>query len=63
MQFQCEVIITSGLGYTIYPATVSGNFSGLLAATSVMSLLVVVTNRLVWRPLDSWEEKQYQLLV
>jgi NitT/TauT family transport system permease protein len=61
--FKGEIITTSALGETIYQATVSGNFSGLLAATSVMSLLVIVTNRLAGRPLYSWAEYKYQLLV
>ncbi|MEG4228651.1 ABC transporter permease subunit [Microcoleus sp. N9_B2] len=51
VQFKGETITTSGLGETISQATASGNFPLLLAATSVMSLLVVLTNRLVWRPL------------
>ena len=63
VQFQCEIITISGLGETISQATGSGNFPLLLAATSVMSLLVVVTNRLVWRPLYRWAEQKYQLLV
>ena len=63
VQLKGEIITISGLGETTYQATISGNFPGFLAATSVMSLLVVVTKRLVWLPLDSWEEKQYQLLV
>ena len=56
VQFKGEIITRSGLGETISQATASGNFPLLLAATSVMSLLVVVTNRLVWRPLYRWAE-------
>ena len=63
VQFKGEIITTSGLGETISQATASGNFPLLLAATSVMSLLVVVTNRLVWRPLYWLAEEKYQLLV
>ncbi len=33
-----------------------------MAATAVMSLLVVLTNRLVWRPLYRLAETKYQLL-
>ena len=54
VQFKGEIITISGLGETLSQATASGNFLLLLAATSVMSLLVVVTNRLVWRPLYRW---------
>ncbi len=61
--FQGKVISTSGLGSTISQATASGNFSLLLAATMVMSLLVVLTNRLIWRPLYRLAQEKYQLLI
>ncbi|WP_377473422.1 MAG: ABC transporter permease subunit [Microcoleus anatoxicus] len=63
VQFKGEIIMTEGLGETISQATASGNFPLLLAATSVMSLLVVLTNRLVWRPLYRLAQEKYQLLV
>jgi NitT/TauT family transport system permease protein len=63
VQFKGEIITPSGLGETISLATASGNFPLLLVATSVMSLLVVVTNRLVWRSVYSLTEQKYQLLV
>ncbi|MBD2681296.1 MULTISPECIES: ABC transporter permease subunit [Nostoc] len=61
--FQGRVISTSGLGATISNATATGNFSLLLASTVVMSLLVVLTNRLVWRPLYNLAQERYQLLI
>ncbi|MEH2324777.1 MAG: ABC transporter permease subunit [Nostoc sp.] len=61
--FQGRVISTPGLGATISHATATGNFSLLLASTVVMSLLVVLTNRLVWRPLYNLAQEKYQLLV
>ena len=61
--FQGRVVSTSGLGATISQATASGNFPLLLAATGVMSLLVVMTNRLVWRPLYKLAQEKYQLLI
>ncbi|MBW4642011.1 MAG: ABC transporter permease subunit [Goleter apudmare HA4340-LM2] len=61
--FQGKVISTPGLGATISHATATGNFSLLLAATIVMSLLVVLTNRLVWRPLYQLAQEKYQLLI
>ncbi|MBR8834049.1 MAG: ABC transporter permease subunit [Stigonema ocellatum SAG 48.90 = DSM 106950] len=60
--FQGRVINTPGLGSTISQATAKGNFALLLAATTVMSLLVVITNRLVWRPLYKLAQDKYQLL-
>ncbi len=61
--FQGRVISTSGLGATISHATATGNFSLLLASTVIMSLLVVLTNRLIWRPLYNLAQEKYQLLV
>ncbi|BAZ49296.1 binding-protein-dependent transport systems inner membrane component [Nostoc sp. NIES-4103] len=61
--FQGRIISTSGLGATISHATATGNFSLLLASTVVMSLLVVLTNRLIWRPLYNLAQEKYQLLV
>jgi NitT/TauT family transport system permease protein len=63
VQFKGQVITTPGLGETISQATANGNFPLLLAATSVMSLLVVLTNRLLWRPLYRLAQEKYQLLV
>ncbi|MEH2424949.1 MAG: ABC transporter permease subunit [Nostoc sp.] len=61
--FQGRVISTPGLGATISHATATGNFSLLLASTVVMSLLVVLTNRLIWRPLYNLAQEKYQLLI
>lgn len=61
--FQQQVISTNGLGATISHATATSNFPLLLAATMVMSLLVVITNRLVWRPLYRLAQEKYQLLL
>ncbi|MEH2057695.1 MAG: ABC transporter permease subunit [Nostoc sp.] len=61
--FQGQVRTAEGLGATISHATATGNFSLLLAATTVMSLLVVITNRLVWRPLYKLAQDKYQLLI
>jgi NitT/TauT family transport system permease protein len=62
VQFQGKTLTTPGLGETISIATETGNFSLLLAATAVMSSLVVITNRLVWRPLYQLAQNKYQLL-
>lgn len=61
--FQQRTLSTPGLGSIIAQATASGNFSLLLAATGVMSLLVVLTNRLVWHPLYRLAQEKYQLLL
>jgi NitT/TauT family transport system permease protein len=61
VQFQGQIVTTSGLGEIISQATATGNFSLLLAATGVMSILVVLTNRLVWRRLYLLAQEKYQL--
>ncbi|OLP16899.1 ABC transporter permease [Leptolyngbya sp. 'hensonii'] len=61
--FGNKVVSAEGLGATISQATASGNFSLLLAATIVMSLLVVMTNRLVWHPLYRLAQEKYKLLL
>ncbi len=63
VKFQGKVISTPGLGSTISQATERGDFPLLLAATIVMSLLVVLTNRLVWRPLYQLANDKYRLLI
>ncbi|URR35515.1 ABC transporter permease subunit [Thermosynechococcus sp. HN-54] len=62
VEFQNRTEQTLGLGATISAASVQGDFPLLMAATAVMSLLVVLTNRLVWRPLYRLAETKYQLL-
>jgi len=50
IDFKGRVVETTGLGATISQATATENFPRLLAATAVTSLVVVLTNHLVWRP-------------
>jgi NitT/TauT family transport system permease protein len=63
IKFQGKVLTATGLGSTITQASDVGDFSLLLASTIVMSLLVVTTNRLVWRPLYRLAQVKYQLIV
>ena len=63
IDFKGRVVETTGLGATISQANATGNFPLLLAATAVMSLVVVLTNRLVWRPLYRLAQEKYQLLI
>jgi NitT/TauT family transport system permease protein len=62
VQFQGKIRTTTGLGETISQASAKANFPLLLAATLVMSLIVVLTNRLVWRRLYKLAQERYQLL-
>ncbi len=63
VQFQNQVLTTPGLGETISQASAKGHYPVLLAATVVMSLMVVMTNRLVWRPLYKLAQDKYRLLI
>ncbi|GFE69688.1 ABC transporter permease subunit [Chroococcus sp. FPU101] len=62
VHFQGKILTTTGLGSTISEATAQGNYALLLAATAVMSLLVVLTNRFVWRRLYKLAQEKYRLL-
>jgi NitT/TauT family transport system permease protein len=52
---------TLGLGAQISAASDHGQFSILLLATIIMSLMVVTVNRLVWRPMFHLAENKYRL--
>jgi NitT/TauT family transport system permease protein len=58
---QGRVLQTTGLGAQINAATSSGQFAVLLLCTIVMSLMVVTTNRLLWRRLFRLAETKYKL--
>lgn len=62
IHFQGRTLTTPGLGETISQASAHDNFPLLLAATVVMSLIVVLTNRLIWRRLYKLAQEKYQLL-
>lgn len=59
--FRGGIMKTHGLGSLISEAAASGNYALLLAGTVVMSLLVLLTNRLVWDPLYRLSESKYKL--
>ena len=61
--FKGRTLTTTGLGSQISSATDSGQFNVLLACTVVMAIIVVCTNRLVWRPLYRLAETRFQLTV
>lgn len=59
--FQGGVLQCHGLGAVISQAAGSGQYDVLLVATVVMSLLVLVTNRVVWSPLYRLAESKYRM--
>jgi len=56
-----QILQTVGLGAQINAASASGQFAVLLLCTMVISVMVVTTNRLVWRPLYRLSETKYKL--
>jgi NitT/TauT family transport system permease protein len=59
--FKGRTLQATGLGSLISAAADSGNFDQLLTATVVLAGIVVVTNRLIWRPLYRLAETRYRL--
>jgi NitT/TauT family transport system permease protein len=60
-RFQGQTFRVTGLGSVISNATDTGNFRVLLAATILMSAMVVTFNRLVWRRLYRIASTRYTL--
>ena len=54
-------LIATGLGAYIFQATATGNFPHILVGIAVMSVYVVLTNRLLWRRLYALAERRYSL--
>jgi len=50
-----------GLGAYIADAVAQGDFRGVVLGTAIMSLFVVVVNRLLWRPLYWYAERKFRL--
>ena len=46
-----------GLGSYLQTATINGNLTALFAGFTVMILIVVATDQLLWRPLIAWSDK------
>jgi len=59
--FQGQTLAVRGLGAAISRATDSGNLPVLLAATLVMSLIVVTMNRTLWQKLYRLSATRYKL--
>jgi NitT/TauT family transport system permease protein len=50
-----------GLGAYIADAVTAGNFHKVVLGTAIMSLFVVVVNRILWRPLYWYAERKFRL--
>jgi NitT/TauT family transport system permease protein len=60
-RFKGQTYRVTGLGSIISNATDSGNFRVLLAATILLSAMVVTVNRLVWRRMYKLASTRYSL--
>ena len=59
--FRGDTLMTDGLGARISAAAAAGRFPALAGAVSVMALVVVLFNRLVWRRLHRVAEERFSL--
>jgi NitT/TauT family transport system permease protein len=55
------VSIASGLGDIIYDATVNGDYTQLLAGALLMSTIVIVFNKIVWKRCYALASRRYSL--
>jgi len=60
-RFRGQTLSTLGLGAILSQATDAGKFDLLLAATLTMAVIVVIINRLVWKPLYRLSEIRFKL--
>jgi NitT/TauT family transport system permease protein len=60
-KFRGQTFSITGLGAVISRATDAGNFPVLLGATVVISTMVVIINRLLWRKLYTLASTKYKL--
>ncbi len=61
VSFQSHVYTTFGIGSLIAQASTHGRFPLLLLSTSSLAVVVVVINRLIWRPLYNRAAERYTL--
>ena len=57
--YRGRTLTTFGLGARIGVAAEAADFQVLAASVVVMSAVVVLFNRLVWRPLDAFAERRF----
>ncbi len=61
VQFGGQTLATVGIGSLIARATAEGDYPLLLAATGSMILVVVLLNRVAWRPLYRLAEQRFRM--
>jgi NitT/TauT family transport system permease protein len=60
-QWGTQTVRAHGLGAYIYDATAAGDFARNVLGIVVLSLLVVVLNRVFWRPLYARAERKFRI--
>jgi NitT/TauT family transport system permease protein len=61
MTFNHKILEATGIGAFINEVTVSGKMRLLVLSIVVMSLSVVIINRVIWRPLQRWAMEKFSL--
>ncbi|MTH97865.1 ABC transporter permease subunit [Roseibium sp. RKSG952] len=56
-----ETVTAHGIGAYITEATNKGDYHEIVLGIAVMSILVIATNRLLWRPLYDFAERRYRI--
>ena len=56
-----DVVSAHGIGAYIAKATVDGDYPRIVLGVAVMSIFVIMFNRLLWRPLYRLAEKRLRL--
>ncbi|MFY9589711.1 ABC transporter permease [Rickettsia endosymbiont of Halotydeus destructor] len=62
INFGNQKIVAKGLGSYIAEMTVAADFNKIILGIGVMSLFVVLINRLFWQPINEYSNKRFQLL-
>ncbi len=60
-RWKSHTLSASGLGAYIVHATTDGNWAQITLGIAVMSIFVVIVNRILWRPLYRLAETKYRL--
>lgn len=60
INFGDKKIVAAGLGSYIAEMTVKANFNNIVLGMGMMSLLVILLNRLFWQPLSEYSENKFR---
>ena len=60
-QWRNDKVTAHGIGAYIAPATEAGDLPRIVLAVAVMSVCVIIYNRLLWRPLFGHAERRLRI--